>query len=113
AAVHGFDDALARARAYVAAGADVLFVEAPRTVEELRRIPRELPEAPHIVNVVVGGLTPVLPLAELEALGFRLVLYAGLALQVSALAVGAALRHLAEHGDPSRLADRILGFDDR
>ncbi|HLH25444.1 MAG TPA: oxaloacetate decarboxylase [Chloroflexota bacterium] len=110
AAVLGFDAAVERARAYVAAGADVLFVEAPRTVDELRRIPRELPGVPHIVNVVVGGLTPVLPRAELEALGFRLILYAGLALQAAALAVRDALRHLAEHGDPSGMQDRILSF---
>ena len=113
AAVEGFDAAVARARAYAAAGADILFVEAPRTVDELRRIPRELPELPHIVNVVVGGLTPVLPLAELEALGFRLILYAGLALQVSALAVRDALRHLAEHGDPTGMQERILPFAER
>jgi 2-methylisocitrate lyase-like PEP mutase family enzyme len=113
AAVLGFDEAIARGRAYAAAGADVLFVEAPRTVEELRRIPRELPDVPHIVNVVVGGVTPVLPRGELEALGFRLILYAGLALQASALAVRTALRHLAEHGDTRAIADHILGFAER
>jgi 2-methylisocitrate lyase-like PEP mutase family enzyme len=113
AAVEGFDAAVARAHAYAAAGADVLFVEAPRTVDELRRIPRELPELPHIVNVVVGGLTPVLARAELEALGFRLILYAGLALQVSALAVRDALCHLAEHGDPSAIQSTILPFAER
>jgi 2-methylisocitrate lyase-like PEP mutase family enzyme len=113
AAVEGFDAAVERARAYAAAGADALFVEAPCTVDELRRIPRELPELPHIVNVVVGGLTPVLPRAELEALGFRLVLYAGLAVQVSALAVSQALRHLAAHGDPTGVQDRIMPFDER
>jgi len=102
-----------RARTYAAAGADVLFVEAPRTVEELRRIPSELPGVPHIVNVVVGGLTPVLPRAELETLGFRLILYAGLALQVGALAVRDALGHLAAHGDPSRIQERILPFGER
>jgi 2-methylisocitrate lyase-like PEP mutase family enzyme len=113
AAVEGFDAAVARARAYAAAGADVLFVEAPRTVDELRRIPRELPDLPHVVNVVVGGLTPVLSHAELQALGFRLILYAGLALQVSALAVRDALRHLAEHGDPTAIHHRILPFSER
>ena len=113
AAVEGFDAAVARARAYAAAGADVLFVEAPRTVDELRRIPHELQDRPHIVNVVVGGLTPVLPLVELEALGLRLYLYPGLALQVSMHAVRDALRHLAEHGDPSRMSDRILPFAER
>jgi 2,3-dimethylmalate lyase len=113
AAVLGFDAAMERARAYAAAGADVLFVEAPRTVNELRRIPQELPGVPHVVNVVVGGLTPILSRAELEALGFRLILYAGLALQVSALAVRDALRHLAEHGDPTGIQDRILPFAER
>jgi 2-methylisocitrate lyase-like PEP mutase family enzyme len=113
AAVLGFDAAVERARAYAAAGADVLFVEAPRTVDELRRIPRELPELPHVVNVVVGGLTPVLTREELEALGFRLVLYAGLALQVGLLAVRDALRHLAAHGDPTGMQDRIMSFAER
>ncbi len=113
AAVLGFDAAVERARAYAAAGADVLFVEAPRTVDELRRIPRELPDVPHVVNVVVGGLTPVLSRAELEALGFRLILYAGLALQVGMLAVREALRHLAAQGDPTGIQDRIMSFPER
>jgi 2,3-dimethylmalate lyase len=113
AAVLGFDAAVERARAYAAAGADVLFVEAPRTVDELRRIPQAVPGVPHLVNVVVGGLTPVLSRAELERLGFKLILYAGLALQVSMLAVRNALRHLATHGDPSAMSDRIMSFAER
>ena len=59
-AMEGIDAALERAQAYLDAGADGLFVEAPRTVEDLARIPREIP-APHLCNMVFGGKTPTLP----------------------------------------------------
>ena len=78
--------AIARANVYVEAGADVIFVEAPRNRNELAMIPRQVP-APCLVNIVEGGKTPLLPVRELEALGFKLVLYANLALRVAAKSV--------------------------
>ena len=69
-AVEGFEAALDRARAYQEAGADLLFVEAPLTKEELLAIPREVPGI-HLCNMVIGGKTPLLPREELAEGGLR------------------------------------------
>jgi 2,3-dimethylmalate lyase len=75
-AVHGLDDALARAELYLQAGADGLFVEAPQSVEELARIGRAFAGVPQLANMVEGGgHTPILPPAELFELGFSMVAY--------------------------------------
>jgi 2-methylisocitrate lyase-like PEP mutase family enzyme len=110
---NGIDEAIARARAYRDAGADVIFVEAPRTLAELRRIPQEVTGVPLLVNVVEGGVTPALSLSEYEALGYRVVLYANLALRVSALAVRSALGQLARDGGSDGLRDAMLQWPDR
>lgn len=99
AAVHGIDAACARARAYRAAGADVLFVEGPRSVEEIERVSAAI-NAPKLLNVVEGGVTPQLPHARLQELGFAIVLYANLPLLAAIRATRDVLRHLREGGDP-------------
>jgi methylisocitrate lyase len=111
-APNGFEDALARANLYLEAGADVAFVEAPRDMEELAAIPREV-SGPCLVNLVDGGATPIVPASELEALGFKFVLYANLALRVAAHSVQRAFRSLALEGSSSRLRDAMLGWDER
>ena len=73
--VHDIDEAIRRGHAYVEAGADVIFVEAPRTVQEPARVGRE-PRDPLVVNVVEGGKTPQLSLEEYRDLGFGVVLFA-------------------------------------
>ena len=111
--VLGFEEAITRARLYAEAGADVIFLEAPRTVEELRRIPAELAGTPVLLNVVEGGRTPQLPLEELRAMGYRLVLHANLLLRVMLKAGEEALAHLYDHGDSADLAERVLGWEQR
>jgi len=111
--VLGFDEAMRRARLYAEAGADVIFVEAPRTVEELRRIPAELAGTPALLNVVEGGKTPQLPLAELQDMGYRLILHANLLLRVMLKAGEEALAHLYERGGSVELGDRVLGWAQR
>src|SRR4051812_49142348 len=81
-AVRGFEEGMERARAFIAAGADVTFVEAPVSVEELTRIAKVLP-VPQVANMVFGGLTPAASQAELAAMGFGAVLYANAALQAA------------------------------
>lgn len=71
---HGLNEAIARAREFRRLGADILFVEAPRDEAEMRRICAEL-DGPLMANIVEGGLTPALPPAELEAIGFRIAAY--------------------------------------
>jgi 2-methylisocitrate lyase-like PEP mutase family enzyme len=84
----GLDEAIARARAAADLGADAVFVEAPVDRSELARIARELPDARPVANMVEGGRTPLVPTAELGAMGFRLVLW-GIS---GILAAGNALR---------------------
>jgi 2-methylisocitrate lyase-like PEP mutase family enzyme len=74
-AVHGLDDALRRGEQYLEAGADGIFIEAPQSIEELQRIGRTFQGAPQMANMLEGGQTPVLPPAELKAMGFAIVAY--------------------------------------
>lgn len=93
----GFEAALERAAAFIEAGADITFVEAPESTEEIRQIPRRL-EAPQLVNMVVGGRTPIVDLAELGEMGFALVLYANAALQGAVQGMQIALGQLKQVG---------------
>lgn len=93
----GLDEAIARGRAWHEAGADVVFVEAPRSVDELRRIAREVP-GPLLANVVDGGRTPVLPYEELVAMGFTWVLYPVSALFAAVAATEQAYAALRKSG---------------
>jgi carboxyvinyl-carboxyphosphonate phosphorylmutase len=111
-AVDGIDGAIERARAYRAAGADVLFVEAPVDRDQLARLPKAI-DAPLLVNQVEGGRTPLLPARELQDLGFRIALYANTTLRVALYAVREALAILAADGASDRLANRMLGWDER
>lgn len=94
----GFAAAMERAAAFVEDGADITFVEAPESVDELRAIPCGLPGTPQLVNVVIGGKTPALDFAELDGMGFKLVLYANAALQGALYGMQAALSRLKADG---------------
>jgi 2-methylisocitrate lyase-like PEP mutase family enzyme len=111
-AVGGVDEAVARAQAYARAGADVIFVEAPRSVEELAEIPRRV-DAPLLVNMVEGGATPLRDARELGEMGYRIVLYANLAMRTGAWAVDQAFRGLLEDGSSDRSLDRMLTWEER
>ncbi len=90
-AVEGIDGAIARANRYRTAGADVCFIEAPQSRQELERIPREV-DAPLLVNMLTGGVTPILPVSELQKLGYKIVVCP----IESLLVAGAAMRRLIE-----------------
>lgn len=111
--VSGIDEAISRAQAYVEAGADVIFVEAPRTREELALVGSELAGVPLIVNVVEGGKTPELGLAEYAELGFSVILFANYLLRTMMWAGMDALRHLNEHGETATRADRMVTWAER
>ena len=93
----GFEAAIERAQMYVEAGADITFVEAPESLAEIRDIPRRL-APPQLVNMVVGGRTPILDREELRAMGYALVLYANAALQGALYGMQAALGALKASG---------------
>ena len=101
-AVTGLDDTLRRCAAYAAAGADVLFVEALRTQEEIDRVRREV-DVPLLYNFVEHGKSPLLPVSQLEALGFKIVIFPGsLMLSVCTLAQR-ILRDIRQHGTTANL----------
>ncbi|MDT0682213.1 isocitrate lyase/phosphoenolpyruvate mutase family protein [Roseicyclus sp. F158] len=111
-AIHGLDAALDRARAYIEAGADVTFVEAPTSEEEMARIAAEL-LVPQIANIVHGGKTPEVGRERLAEMGFGGVLYANAILQASIRAASDVARSLADHGDLSGVSGRLAGFEER
>jgi 2-methylisocitrate lyase-like PEP mutase family enzyme len=92
--MHGLDEAIARAKAFRDAGADILFVEAPKSEDELARVARALEGTPLMANLVEGGDTPLLPPARLQALGYRIAAYPLTLLSVAVRAVGSALEQM-------------------
>jgi 2-methylisocitrate lyase-like PEP mutase family enzyme len=109
----GIERAVERAHAYVEAGADVIFVEAPRTVDELGLVGRELAGTPLLVNVVEGGKTPHLTTKEYADLGFRVVLHANYRMRSVMAAGREALEHLAETGETVTRTDRMATWSER
>jgi 2-methylisocitrate lyase-like PEP mutase family enzyme len=108
--VEGFDKAIERALAYRDAGADILFVEAPKTQAELKRIPGALNSVPLMANMVEGGKTPVLPAAELEAMGFALVIFPGGIVRALGHMAREYYGALAAHGTSEPYRSRMLDF---
>jgi 2-methylisocitrate lyase-like PEP mutase family enzyme len=111
-ALEGLDCAMARARAYIEAGADIAFVEAPTSLAELARIPREI-AAPQVANIVFGGKTPDPGRAELARLGFSLVFYANAALQAAVKSASDVLAALKRDGSLAGVGEHIASFEER
>jgi carboxyvinyl-carboxyphosphonate phosphorylmutase len=111
-AVEGFEAAIDRMNAYLEAGADVGFVEAPQTVEEMERIPRSLSK-PALVNIFEGGKTPPLPAKQLEAMGYRLGIYPSQTHRAAIYAAQEVLAVLKRDGDTAAIEHRLASFNDR
>jgi 2-methylisocitrate lyase-like PEP mutase family enzyme len=110
-AVDGFGAGLERAQAYAEAGADVLFVEALRTTEELERVGRALgSRVPLLANMVEGGRTPLLTIDELGRLGFRVAIFPGAMVRVVGWAAKGYLETLKRDGTTRNMLDRMLDF---
>jgi len=95
--VEGFDAAVERANRYGAAGADMVFIEAPLSLEELEQIPRAVPY-PHLANMLTGGKTPILPVPDLERLGYKIAVAPIETLLVTARAVQRLARAMLSEG---------------
>jgi 2-methylisocitrate lyase-like PEP mutase family enzyme len=108
----GLEHALERAELYREAGADVIFVEAPESKDELAEIGSRI-DAPLLVNVVEGGATPPLPADELKALGFDIVLYANAALRGAVRGMQLVLEHLKRTGSTEGALEHMIGWDER
>jgi 2-methylisocitrate lyase-like PEP mutase family enzyme len=111
-AVEGLDAALDRARAYRAAGADLLFVEALESVEEIELVARELADERLVFNWAEGGKTPPLPYERLVELGYALVIMPITTLLSATRAMQRALAELRRVGTPLTLLDEIPAFDE-
>ncbi len=111
-AVNGLEDALDRAQAYREAGADVIFVEAPRNVEEMSRICRTI-QAPLLANMVEGGgKTPILGIQELKKMGYKMVIYPVSAHMAAIRAMQEVLSVLKEDGTTARYAPKMVSFQE-
>jgi 2-methylisocitrate lyase-like PEP mutase family enzyme len=111
-AVEGLPRALERAAAYREAGADVLFVEAPKTRDELASIVAQLGDAlPLLANMVEGGKTPTLPAHELEAIGFSIVIFPGAIVRAFGYMASEFYGSLAAHGSNEPYRNRMLDFN--
>jgi 2-methylisocitrate lyase-like PEP mutase family enzyme len=111
-AVEGFEAAIERAGRYIDAGADMTFVEAPNSLEELKEIPKRL-RAPQLLNIVLGGKTPIVDRKSCEDMGYSFVLYANAALQGMLLGMQTALRTLREKGVLDERDSCIASFAER
>jgi 2-methylisocitrate lyase-like PEP mutase family enzyme len=110
-AVEGIDAAIDRAQAFIAAGADMTFIEAPRDAAQMRRI-AQVP-VPQVANIVHGGKTPPLPQADLAEMGFGIVLYANAALQAAVRSATEVLGSLKATGSLDAVHDRLASFEER
>lgn len=111
-AVEGFEAALDRAQAYADAGADILFVEAPRSREELDEIATRFHgKIPLLANMIEGGKTPLMDAATLQELGYSIAIFPGGTVRALAHALGAYFASLKAHGTTAPFRDRMLDFD--
>ncbi len=111
-AVEGFDAAIARAELYLKAGADMIFVEAPETLAQIRAIAERLPGL-KLINMFYGGKTPLVPLPELTAMGYRLAIIPSDLQRAAIHAMQETLRAIRLTGDSSAMADRLTSFKER
>lgn len=111
-AVRGFAEGIERAQAFIEAGADATFVEAPISLDELAKIAKFLP-VPQIANMVFGGLTPSVPQRDLAGMGYGAVLYANAALQAALKSVRDVLGSLKQNGSLDEVRERLASFDER
>lgn len=107
----GLDEAIARGRAYFEAGADIIFIEAPQSAEELQIIARELSDIPLFANAIEGGKTPLLSAEELEALGYKIAVFPLSGLFCATYAIRECFRHLKQHRTTVGY-DRAVDFEE-
>ncbi len=107
----GMEEAIARGKAYEQAGADIIFVESPESVAEMKMITSSF-KAPVLANMVEGGRTPLLDAAELEQLGYSLVIFPTASTYVIADAVRHLMLELKQTGTTKHMIDRMISFEE-
>ena len=108
----GLEEAIRRGRMYRDAGADVVFVEAPGSVDELRAVKQAIPDAPLFANMIEGGKTPLLSYQELQDLGYKMVVFPLSALLAATKAIAEVYAELFRSKTTAAVADRLEGFEE-
>jgi 2-methylisocitrate lyase-like PEP mutase family enzyme len=111
-AVEGFDNALERAHQYLAAGADMIFVEAPQTVKQIETIGQSI-KAPKLINMFAGGKTPMVPIEQLSDWGYQVVIIPSDLQRAAIFAMQQTLEAIKADGDSQSLQDKMVSFADR
>lgn len=111
-AVEGFDAAIDRAHSYIEAGADVIFVEAPETREQIEKIAEQI-KTPKLINMFYGGKTPLIPFDELERLGYQIVIIPSDLQRAAIRSMQKTLTAIKENGNSAAMADQLVSFKDR
>jgi methylisocitrate lyase len=110
-AVYGIEEAIERGNAYRNAGADLIFIEAPPSIEDMKRINREV-NAPTSANIVEGGKTPILTAQQLQEIGFSVATFPLSAVYAAAWGVSEAMRELSVKGTTAGFMDKMITFND-
>lgn len=111
-AVEGIDAAIARSKAYIKAGADVIFVEAPETLEQIHKIATYI-QHPKLINMFYGGKTPLIPAHELEKLGYRIIIIPSDLQRAAIKAMQITLTAIMENGNSTKIAEQLVSFKER
>lgn len=111
-AAEGFDQAIQRAKNYLQAGADMIFVEAPETEKQIELIAKAIPQ-PKLINMFFGGKTPLIPLEKLEKLGFKLVIIPSDLQRAAIFAMQKTLAEIKNNGDSRNLQNQLTSFQER
>ncbi|WP_213767459.1 oxaloacetate decarboxylase [Caballeronia sp. dw_19] len=109
--VHGIEDAIERMHRYIEAGADYAFVEAPRTIEQMRRLTKEI-KAPMLANMIPGGATPIIAASELQEMGFAIAIYPNAVTYAYARTATDILSELLRTGTTAGFANRMIEFEE-
>ena len=109
-ATEGLDAAIERGLLYKDIGADAIFIEAPRSVDEMRKIGKSI-KAPLVANMIEGGVTPLLSSSEIHKMGFNLILYPLSVLYANTFATMQILKELKKSGTTAKLKNKLISFD--
>lgn len=109
--IHGIDAAIERGKAYEDAGADVIFVESPESIDEMYKLNEELTK-PTLANMVEGGRTPLVPNEKLKEIGYSLVIYPTASIFIAANSMLQLMSHLKENGSTAGLIDQMISFQE-
>ncbi len=111
-AVEGFDNAIVRAKAYLQAGADMIFVEAPETIEQIEKIAALIPQ-PKLINMFYGGKTPLVATEKLQELGYSVAIIPSDLQRAAIKAIQRTLAVISQNGNSAEIADQMVSFKER